>query len=109
MSIDINIDSHDISDMDERLERAFDIRNGWGAEAVNDYNEIATVKELGFAFPHGSVQAVLQQQQETIAELNKAMNEIYKRNRDLERDLEKVTNALSSSARTLADIKIGGK
>ncbi len=64
MSIDIRIDSHDISDMNERLEDAFDIRNNWGSEAVNDDNVIAT-DDLGL-FPHGSVQAVIQQQQATI-------------------------------------------
>ena len=33
--IEFRIDSHDISDMDERLERAFDIKNEWGSEAVS--------------------------------------------------------------------------
>ena len=32
--MDITISSYDISDFEERLERSFDIRNGWGSEAV---------------------------------------------------------------------------
>ena len=44
MSIDINIDSHDISDWDERLEDAFNIRNEWGSEAVDDEFTIITGK-----------------------------------------------------------------
>ena len=64
MSIDIRIDSYDISDMDERLERAFDIRNEWGIESVSDDNIIASADDKHF--PLGSVHAVIQRQQETI-------------------------------------------
>jgi len=64
MSVEIRIDSYDISDMEERLDRAFDIRNGWGSEAVTDDNVMIT-DNLG-RFSVGSVQAVLQKQQATI-------------------------------------------
>ena len=34
--VELNIYASDISDMDETLDRAFDIRNGWGTEAVSE-------------------------------------------------------------------------
>ena len=84
--MDITISSYDISDFEERLERSFDIRNGWGSKAVKDDNIIATREELGFGFPNGTVQAVLQRQQEQINELNehiiemnKTVSELYSR------------------------------
>ena len=95
--MDITISSYDISDMEERLERSFDIRNGWGSEAVNDQNEIATADELGFGFPNGTVQAVLQQQQEVIKRLDGAMSLIYERNRKLEHEVLDIKIALRNA------------
>ena len=37
--VELNIYASDISDMDETLDRAFDIRNGWGTEAVSEVAE----------------------------------------------------------------------
>ena len=95
--MDITISSYDISDFEERLERSFDIRNGWGSEAVNDQNEIATFDELGFGFPNGTVQAVLQQQQEVIKRLDGAMSLIYERNRKLEHEVLDIKIALRNA------------
>lgn len=103
MSIDIRIDSYDISDMEERLDRAFDIRNGWGAEAVNEDNIIAT-DDLG-RFPHGSVQAVIQQQQATIQDQQRQIDRLILVCRKLETTVENVTDALGSVSSNLRNIK----
>ena len=95
--MDITVSSYDISDFEERLERSFDIRNGWGSAAVNDQNEIATADELGFGFPNGTVQAVLQQQQEVIKRLDGAMSLIYERNRKLEHEVLDIKIALRNA------------
>ena len=52
---------------------------------------------------------VIQNHQHQINKLNDAMAEIFKRNRDLEKDLNRVTWALRKSADALNDIKIGDK
>ena len=104
--MDITISSYDISDFEERLERSFDIRNGWGSEAVNDQNEIATFDELGFGFPNGTVQAVLQQQQEVINKLDASMQVIYDRNRKLEHEVLDLQIAIRDSAKVFGKIKI---
>jgi len=103
MSIDINIDSHDISDWDERLEDAFNIRNEWGSEAVDDDNIIAT-DDLG-RFPHGSVQAVIQQQQATIQDQQRQIDRLILVCRKLETTVENVTDALGSVSSNLRNIK----
>ena len=103
--MDITISSYDISDFEERLERSFDIRNGWGSEAVKDDNIIATREELGFGFPNGTVQAVLQQQQEVIKRLDGAMSLIYERNRKLEHEVHDLQIAIRDSAKVLGEIK----
>ena len=114
--MDITISSYDISDFEERLERSFDIRNGWGSKAVNDDNTIATTEELGFGFPNGTVQAVLQQQQEVIKRLDGAMSLIYDRNRKLDDEVFQLKIALRDSAKVfnnnigkMGTIKKGGK
>ena len=103
--MDITISSYDISDFEERLERSFDIRNGWGSEAVKDDNIIATREELGFGFPDGSVQAVLQKQQEVINKLDASMQVIYDRNRKLEHEVLDLQIAIRDSAKVLGKIK----
>ena len=103
--MDISISSYDISDFEERLERSFDIRNGWGSEAVKDDNIIATREELGFGFPDGSVQAVLQKQQEVINKLDASMQVIYDRNRKLEHEVLDLQIAIRDSAKVLDKIK----
>jgi len=105
MSIDIRIDSYDISDMDERLDRAFDIRNGWGAEAVNDDNVMASIDEVGHGYPLGSVQAVLQQQQATIQDQQRQIDRLILVCRRLETTVENVTDALGSVSSNLRNIK----
>ena len=95
--MDITVSSYDISDFEERLERSFDIRNGWGSEAVKDDNIIATREELGFGFPDGSVQAVLQKQQEVINKLDASMQVIYDRNRKLEHEVLDIKIALRNA------------
>jgi len=105
MSVEIRIDSYDISDMDERLDRAFDIRNGWGAEAVNDDNVMASIDEVGHGYPLGSVQAVLQQQQATIQDQQRQIDRLILVCRRLETTVENVTDALGSVSSNLRNIK----
>ena len=105
MSIDIRIDSYDISDMEERLDRAFDIRNGWGAEAVTDDNVMASIDEVGHGYPLGSVQAVLQQQQATIQDQQRQIDRLILVCRRLETTVENVTDALGSVSSHLRNIK----
>ena len=104
--MDITISSYDVHDFEERLERSFDIRNGWGSEAVKDDGTIATFDELGFEFPHGSVQAVLQVQQDLINKLDASMQVIYDRNRKLEHEVLDLQIAIRDSAKVLGKIKI---
>ena len=105
MSIDIRIDSYDISDMEERLDRAFDIRNGWGAEAVTDDNVMASIDEVGHGYPLGSVQAVLQQHQATIQDQQRQIDRLILVCRRLETTVENVTDALGSVSSNLRNIK----
>ena len=107
MSVEIRIDSYDISDMEERLDRAFDIRNGWGAEAVTDDNVMASFDEVGHGYPLGSVQAVLQQQQATIADQQREINKLFLMTRKMQRELNQVTDALDSAGKNF--FKIGMK
>ena len=96
--MDITISSYDIHDMEERLERSFDIKNNWGSKAVNDDNTIATTEELGFGFPDGSVQAVLQKQQELINKLHEDMQVIYDRNRGLEKEVNRIKDIIRKTS-----------
>ena len=88
MSIDIRIDSYDIVDMDERLDRAFDIRNGWGTEAVGDDNIMLT-ENMG-RFPQGSIHAVMQMQQATIEDQQALIEDQRAQIDRHDKDLEKI-------------------
>jgi len=103
MSIDIRIDSYDISDMEERLDRAFDIKNGWGSESFNDDGNLATDDMT--RFPHGSVQSVIQQQQATIEDQQRQIDRLILVCRKLETTVENVTDALGSVSSNLRNIK----
>jgi len=96
MSIDIRIDSYDIVDMDERLDRAFDIRNGWGTEAVSDDNIMLT-DNLG-RFPQGSIHAVMQTQQCQILDQQDKIDTLIKHIKQLDKTLHSVTSLFSSDA-----------
>ena len=103
MSIDIRIDSYDIVDMDERLNRAFDIRNGWGTEAVGDDNIMLT-ENMG-RFPQGSIHAVMQTQQAQIEDQQALIldqqdkfDTMVKHIKQLEKTVHSVTSLFSSDA-----------
>ena len=110
MSIDIRIDSYDIVDMDERLDRAFDIRNGWGTEAVGDDNIMPT-ENMG-RFPQGSIHAVIQTQQAQIEDQQAQIEDqqalildqqdkfdtMVKHIKQLEKTVHSVTSLFSSDA-----------
>ena len=89
MSIDIRIDSYDIVDMDERLDRAFDIRNGWGTEAVGDDNIMLT-ENMG-RFPQGSIHAVMQTQQALIEDQQAQIDRLITGIRKLEKTVHSLT------------------
>ena len=123
MSLEITVYASDVRELDETITRAFDIRNGWGSKAVNKDGTMATFDELGFEFPDGSVQAVLQRQQELINKqqevinrLDGAMSLIYDRNRKLDDEVFQLKVALRDSAKVfnnnigkMGTIKKGGK
>ena len=103
MRIDIRIDSYDIVDMDERLDRAFDIRNGWGTEAVGDDNIMPT-ENMG-RFPQGSIHAVIQTQQAQIEDQQALIldqqdkfDTMVKHIKQLEKTVHSVTSLFSSDA-----------
>jgi len=117
----MDISTWDIKDFDSAVEK--EINNwmkldNWGANIIDDHNNIVTqdvvdIDEMLNENPRIATQAtllgVIQRQQAQINKLDEAMVVIFKRNRDLERDLQTVTHALGKSARALADINIGGK
>jgi len=98
MSLEITVYASDVRELDETITRAFDIRNGWGSKAVNEDGTIATFEELGFEFPDGSVQAVLQRQQELINKLHKDMQVIYDRNRGLEKEVNRIKDIIRKTS-----------
>ena len=95
MSIDIRIDSYDIVDMDERLDRAFDIRNGWGTEAVGDDNIMLT-ENMG-RFPQGSIHAVMQTQQAQIEDQQQTIDSLITSITELKSSVISITRALDSN------------
>ena len=95
MSIDIRIDSYDIVDMDERLNRAFDIRNGWGTEAVGDDNIMLT-ENMG-RFPQGSIHAVMQTQQAQIEDQQQTIDSLITSITELKSSVISITRALDSN------------
>jgi hypothetical protein len=116
MSLEITVYASDVKELDETITRAFDIRHGWGSKAVNDDSTMATFDELGFEFPDGSVQAVLQRQQELINKMDEVINRldgamslIYERNRKLEHEVLHLKVALHDSAKVFGKIKLGEK
>ncbi len=92
--IEFRIDSHDISDMDERLERAFDIKNEWGSEAVSGERDDRMATDNMFRFPEGSVQAVLQRQQATIEDQHQTIAMLIEDIKKLDATVSEITNAL---------------
>ena len=99
MSVEIRIDSHDISDMDERLEDAFDIKNNWGSEAVTGERNDRMATDNMFRFPEGSVQAVLQRQQATIEDQHQTIAMLIEDIKKLDTVLSQVTDALDNAGK----------
>jgi len=99
MSIDIRIDSYDISDMDERLDRAFDIRNGWGADAVSDDN-VMCVDNVSH-FPQGSIHAVMQMQQCQIFDQQNKIDKLLKHIMQLDDTVKSITQSLDNASKNL--------
>ena len=104
MSVEIRIDSYDISDMEERLDRAFDIRNGWGSEAVTDDNVMASIDEVGHGYPLGSVQAVHQQQQATIADQQATIDRLITIVKKIDKTVNQVTESLDNAGKNFFGI-----
>ena len=107
MSVEIRIDSYDISDMEERLDRAFDIRNGWGSEAVDEH-QIIDVERV---FPEGSVHAVIQKQQiqlteqlEFMVSQQEKINTLIAKVKKLDTTVNQITDCLDSAAQNIFNI-----
>ena len=105
MSVEIRIDSYDISDMDERLDRAFDIKNGWGSESFDDDGNIA-IDDMT-RFPNGSVQAVIQKQQMVITDQQHKIETLIKHIKQLQSTVDDITDSLDSAGKNF--FKIGMK
>ena len=100
--IELNIYSDDIRDMEERLDRAFDIRNGWGSEAVDEHQIIDVEK----VFPEGSVHAVIQKQQiqlteqlEFMVSQQEKINRLIAGIKKLERTVNQITESLDNAGK----------
>jgi hypothetical protein len=97
MSLEITVYASDVRELDERLERAFDIRNEFGSEAVNENNEMETDQEI-IGYADGTVHAVLQTQQELINKLHEDMQVIYDRNRGLEKEVNRIKDIIRKTS-----------
>lgn len=103
--IELSIYSDDIRDMDERLDRAFDIKNGWGSESFDDDGNIA-IDDMT-RFPNGSVQAVIQKQQMVITDQQHKIDTLIKHIKQLDKTVHEITDCLDSAGKNF--FKIGMK
>ena len=74
--IELSIYSDDIRDMDERLDRAFDIKNGWGSESFDDNGNIA-IDDMT-RFPMEVFYNVIQKQQMVITDQQEKIDILIK-------------------------------
>jgi|TARA_R110001592_G_scaffold324556_2_gene604208 hypothetical protein len=100
--IELSIYSDDIRDMDERLDRAFDIKNGWGSEAVTDDNKM--VLDNLNKYPQGSVHAVIQMQQCQISDQQHKIDTLIKHIKQLDKTVHEITDCLDSAAKNIFSI-----
>ena len=100
--IELSIYSDDIRDMDERLDRAFDIKNGWGSESFDDNGNIA-IDDMT-RFPNGSVQAVIQKQQMVITDQQDKIDILIKHIKQLDKTVHEITDCLDDAAKNIFSI-----
>ena len=118
----MDISTWEINDFDSAVEKQINNwmkLDNWGMGLIDDHGNIVTQdvvdideslnEHQGRIATQATLLGVIQRQQAQINKLDEAMVVIFKRNRDLERDLQTVTHALGKSARALADINIRGK
>lgn len=118
----MNISTWEITDFDSAVEKQINNwvkLDNWGMGLIDDHGNIVTKDVIdideslnehqGQVATQATLLGVIQRQQAQINKLDDAMAEIFKRNRDLEKDLNRVTWALRKSADALNDIKIGDK
>ena len=118
----MNISTWEITDFDSAVEKQINNwvkLDNWGMGLIDDDGNIVTKDVIdideslnehqGQVATQATLLGVIQNHQHQINKLNDAMAEIFKRNRDLEKDLNRVTWALRKSADALNDIKIGDK
>jgi hypothetical protein len=97
MSLEITVYASDVRELDETIERAFDIRDEFGDKAVNENNEMETDQEI-IGYADGTVHAVLQRQQELINKLHEDMQVIYDRNRGLEKEVNRIKDIIRKTS-----------
>lgn len=100
--IELSIYSDDIRDMDERLDRAFDIKNGWGSESFDDNGNIA-IDDMT-RFPNGSVFQVIQKQQMVITDQQEKIDILIKHIKQLDKTVHEITDCLDSAAKNIFSI-----
>ena len=118
----MEISTWEISDFDSAVEKQINNwvkLDNWGMGLIDDHGNIVTQdvvdideslnEHQGRVATQATLLGVIQRQQAQIDKLDKAMVVIFKRNSDLEKDLNRVTWALRKSADALNDIKIGDK
>ena len=100
--IELSIYSDDIRDMDERLDRAFDIKNGWGSESFDNNGNIA-IDDMT-RFPNGSVFQVIQKQQMVITDQQEKIDILIKHIKQLDKTVHEITDCLDSAAKNIFSI-----
>lgn len=100
--IELSIYSDDIRDMDERLDRAFDIKNGWGSEAFDNNGNIA-IDDMT-RFPNGSVFQVIQKQQMVITDQQDKIDILIKHIKQLDKTVHEITDCLDDAAKNIFSI-----
>jgi hypothetical protein len=101
MSVEIRIDSYDISDMDERLEDALNIKN-FGSEAFDDNGNLAIDDMTRFS--NGSVFQVIQKQQMVITDQQEKIDILIKHIKQLDATVHEITDCLDSAAKDIFSI-----
>jgi len=118
----MDIKAWNISDFDSSVEKQINNwvkLDNWGMGIIDDHGNIVTQdvvdideslnEHQGRVATQVTLLGVIQRQQAQINKLDQAMMTIFKRNRDLEKQVDRITFALKKSADALNDFKKGDK
>jgi len=118
----MDISTWNITDFDSSVEKQINNwvkLDNWGMGIIDDHGNIVTQdvvdideslnEHQGRVATQVTLLGVIQRQQAQINKLDQAMMTIFKRNRDLEKQVDRITFALKKSADALNDFKKGDK